>query len=127
MNFSDLGKTSVALSVNSTVTLENLEGSLVAPGVVPGVNGKPVVFAIFGSPSDELDGVTSKFGSGGVLIDSALVGQEVFVDGESSGDSSVGVDVLLDLVNLAGNSESVGGGGVVLVSSVVNGRVSLAG
>ena len=48
------------LSVDSTLTLLDLEGSLVTPGVVPGVDGEPVVFATLSSPTDEFDGVTSE-------------------------------------------------------------------
>jgi len=54
------GLTGVDLSVDSTLTLLDFEGSHVTPGVVPGVDGEPVVFATFGSPSDEFDGVTSE-------------------------------------------------------------------
>ena len=48
------------LVVDAAVTHLDLEGAHVTPGVVPGVDGEPVVFATFGSPSDEFDGVTSE-------------------------------------------------------------------
>ena len=48
------------LSVDSSFTLLDLECSLVAPSVVPGVDGEPEIFASFGSPTDEFDGVTSE-------------------------------------------------------------------
>jgi len=54
------GLTGVDLSVDSTLTLLDFEGSHVTPGVVPGVDGEPVVFATLGSPTDEFDGVTSE-------------------------------------------------------------------
>ena len=112
------------LSVDAAVSLLDLEGSLVTPGVVPGVDGEPVVGVVLSSPADELDGVSTESGAGGVLVDSRLVGWEVLVDGEGGGDGSVGEDVLLDLVN---TSDSVGGSGVVLVAGVVEGGVGLAG
>ena len=100
------------LSVDAAVSLLDLEGSLVAPGVVPGVDGEPVVSAVLGSPTDELDSVATEGGASCVLVDTGLVGWEVLVDGEGSGDGSVGVDVLLDVVD---SSDSVGRGGLVLV------------
>jgi hypothetical protein len=47
LNFknSSEGKTGVDLAIDSAVTLLDLEGSLVSPGVVPGVNCEPVVKA----------------------------------------------------------------------------------
>ena len=121
---SDLGKTGMNLSVDATVSLLDLEGSLVTPGVVPGVDGEPVVDTGLGSPADKLDGVTSESGASGVLVDTGLVGWEVLVDGEGGGNGSVVEDILLDLVN---TSDSVGGSGVVLVTGVVEGSVGLAG
>ena len=100
------------LSVDTAVTHLDLEGSLVSPGVVPGVDAEPVVLTTLGSPTDGLDGVASEGGSGLVGVDSGLVGQEVLVDGEGSGHSSVGGNLLLDAVD---TSDVVGGGGVVLV------------
>ena len=48
------------LSVDTTVTHEDLEGTHVTPGVVPGVDTEPVVLTVLGSPTDGLDGVTSE-------------------------------------------------------------------
>ena len=85
------------LVADSTDILSDFEGSLVSPGVVPGVDGEPVVFSTFGSPADELDGMTSEGLSRLMAVDSALVGWEVLVDGEGGSNSSVLVDLLLDL------------------------------
>merc|ERR1719162_150172 len=120
---SDGGETGMNLFVDSAVTLLDLEGSLVTPGVVPGVDGEPVLFSGLSSPADKLDGVTTEGFASNVLVDTGLVGREVLVDGEGGGDSSVVEDVLLDLVNSA---DSVGGVGVVLITGVVNRSVGLA-
>ena len=111
------------LSVDSSFTLLDLEGSFVTPGVVPGVYSEPEVFTSFGSPSDEFDGVTSESLSRLVSVYTTLVGEEIFVDSESGGDSSVLEDVRLDVVNSA---DAVGGAGVLLVSRVVDRGVGLA-
>merc|ERR1712127_116147 len=121
---SDGSETGVDLVVDATVSLLDLEGSLVTPGVVPGVDGEPVVLTGLGSPADKLNGVTSESGASGVLVDTGLVGWEVLVDSEGGGDGTVVEDVLLDLVD---TSDSVGRGSVVLVTGVVNRRVGLAG
>lgn len=57
-------------------------------------------------------------------VDTTLVGKEVFVDGESRSDGTVGVDVGLDSID---TTETIGGGSEVLVVGVVNGGVGLAG
>jgi len=89
----------VHLEVDSTVSHQDLEGSLVSPGVVPRVHTEPVVLTVLGSPSNGLNGVTSKGRSSLVRVDSRLVGKEVLVDSESSGDSSISLDILLDVRN----------------------------
>lgn len=68
----------------------NLEGAIVSPGAVPGVDTKPVVLTVFSAPSDGLDGMATELSTGLVSVDTALVGEEVFVDSEGGGDGSVG-------------------------------------
>ena len=111
------------LSVDSSFTLLDFEGSLVTPGVVPGVDGEPEVFASFGSPTDEFDGVTSKSLSRLVGVDTTLVCEEIFIDGESGSDGSVLEDIGLDVSD---SSDVVRGAGVLLVTRVINGSVGLA-
>ena len=89
-------QTSVHLIIDSTVAHQNLEKTLVAPGVVPGVNAEPVVLSVLNSPADALDGMTTLGGSSQVLVNTWGVSEEVFVDGEGSSDGSVGVDLLFD-------------------------------
>lgn len=63
---------------------EDLEESLVTPALVPGVGAEPVLGSVLDAPAEDLDGVTSELGASGVLVDTALVGEEVLVDGEGA-------------------------------------------
>ena len=98
----------------------DLEGALVTPGVVPGVDAEPVVLTVLVTPTDSLDGVTSKSLSSGVLVDTGLVGEEVLVDSKGSCNGSILLNVSLDVINA---KEAVAGGGVVLILGVGTGRV----
>lgn len=113
--------TSNTLRFNAAFILssDDLEESLVSPIFVPGVSDKPVWGSVFSSPSEHLDGVSSEHGSGGVLVDSALVAEEIFIDVESDFDGSVGHDFGLD--GLDGGSDGVGRLGEVLVVFVLGG------
>ncbi len=77
-------KTSVDLVVDAAVALENLEGTVVTPWVVPWVNCKPVVLAVFSAVAEDLDGVTTSNTTELVGVDTTLVVEEVFVDGEGT-------------------------------------------
>jgi len=94
------GETSVHLSVDSAGAHLDLEGALVTPGVVPGVDTEPVVFTVFSAPTDGLDSVTTESRARLVRVDTRLVGQEVLVDCEGSGYSTVLEDIVLDLVDI---------------------------
>ena len=56
-------------------------------------------------------------------VDTTLVGKEVIIDGESSGDSAVLVDVGLDVLDSA---DAVGGSRVLLFARVIKSSVGLA-
>ena len=56
-------------------------------------------------------------------VDTTLVGEEVLIDGESSGDSSVLEDVGLDVL---GSADAVGGSRVLLFARVIKSGVGLA-
>lgn len=56
-------------------------------------------------------------------VDTTLVGKEVIIDGESSGDSAVLVDVGLDVLDSA---DAVGGSRVLLFARVIKSGVGLA-
>ncbi len=103
------------LSVDATVAHQDLEGSLVTPGVVPGVDTEPVVLTVLGTPADGLDSVTTEGSAGLMRVDTGLVGQEIFVDGEGGCNGTVLLDLSLDVLN---TSDTVGGIREVLVISI---------
>ena len=111
------------LSVDSALTLLNLEGALVSPSVVPGINCKPVVFATFSSPANELDSVSTECRSALVRVNSALVGEEVLIHSEGCSHSSILVDILFDVID---TSNAIGRSSVLLVSVIVNAGVGWA-
>ena len=108
------------LTVDVTVTHLDLESAIVTPGVVPGVDTEPVVHTVLSAPTDSLDGVTTKSRASLVRVDTGLVGQEVLIDGEGGSDSTVLINVSLDVVDAA---EAIAAVGVVLVIVVVAGIV----
>lgn len=106
----------------------DLEESVVTPLVVPGVSAQPVWSTVFNSPSDDLDGMSSEGSSGGVLVDSRLVGQEILIDGEGSLDGSVGEDLLLDLFNSSNRVRALSEVLVIVIGGVISSNTtSLAG
>eukprot|EP00756_Hemistasia_phaeocysticola_P034401 Hpha_TRINITY_DN16518_c3_g1::TRINITY_DN16518_c3_g1_i4::g.134214::m.134214 len=64
----------------------DLEKALVAPLRGPGVLQQPVVLSVLGTPPDQDNGVPSEGATRGVLVDTALVGGEVSVNGEGRRD-----------------------------------------
>ena len=56
-------------------------------------------------------------------VDTTLVGKEVIIDGESSGDSAILIDVGLDVFDSA---DAVGGSRVLLFARVIKSGVGLA-
>jgi len=87
----------LAFNAALVISTSDLEGSVVTPALVPGVDHEPVILSIFNTPSDDLDSVTAKRRARGVLVNAGLVVWEVRVDGEGPGDRSIGHDVGLDL------------------------------
>ena len=84
------------LVVDAAVTHLDFEGALVAPGVVPRIDAKPVVFTVLGAPANGLDSVATEGAAGLVLVDSRLVGEEVLVDSKGAGHRSVLLDISLN-------------------------------
>jgi len=123
-NYSISCETGVHLSVDAAVAHEDLEGAHVTPSVVPRVDAEPVVLAVLSAPADSLDGVASELGTGLVRVDTGLVGQEVLVDGEGRGDSSVGHDIVLDAVDAR---DAIAGVAEVLVVGVSAASIIRAG
>ena len=105
------------LVADAALTGGDLEGTLVTPGVVPGVDAEPVWQArrFVSSPTDALNGVTTESRARSVNVDSRLVGEEVLIDGEGGSDSTVSGNVLLDIIDAV---ETVAAAGLVLVISI---------
>jgi hypothetical protein len=66
--------------VDATIALFNLEGSFVAPGVVPRVHTQPVVDSLFCSPAYNFNCMTSNLTTCHLLVNSRLVVNEIFKD-----------------------------------------------
>lgn len=107
------------LVVDATVALQDLEKTLVTPGVVPRVDTEPVVLTVLSTPANRLDGVTSELLASGVAVDTRLVGREVLVDGEGRGDGTVLLDLSLDVLDTIDGVAAVSGVLVVGVGAVL--------
>jgi len=92
-----LGCAGIGSIVNSALSPGNSEESTFSPAGTPGVGTEPVVDSVFLTPTEDFDGVTTSHSTGGVLINTTLVLEEVLIDGESSFHGSVVVDFGLDL------------------------------
>lgn len=117
-----LGDTGDNLSFDSAlvVSSSDLEEALVSPALIPAVGNQPVRSAAFNTPANNLDSVSSQSRSSSVVINSALVGQEVVVDGEGSLNWTMGHDFSLDLCDLGGDTvDGIGNPSVLVVSSGV--------
>lgn len=90
----------------------DLEESAISPLLVPRVFDEPVGLAVLGTPANHFDSMTSEHGSRRVLVDSALVGREVRVDGKCNSEGSVRHDLSLHLLD-AGEAERLGTLGLV--------------
>jgi len=111
----------VALRIDSGFSESNFESSVISPKFIPGVVNDPVISSI----SNDFNGMSSEGISRDVSVDSSFVVEEVFVDGEGSGDGSVGDEVLFDVID---GAESVGRGGlvfVVVIADVASGSAGL--
>ena len=99
-------ETGCSLSFDSAfvVASSDLEFAIVSPSFVPAVDDCPVWGSVLDSPSDHLDCMTSKSTSRSVVVNSALVAEEIVVNGESNFNGSVGHDFSLDFSNLRGNT-----------------------
>ncbi len=95
------GDASENLLLNLAVALLDLEEALGAPSSAPAVGAQPVWGVVFGAPTKNLDGVAALGGElkEALVVDTLGVGEERLVNHEASLNRSVGVDLLLDIVN----------------------------
>ena len=104
----DQRSATVHLLVDAAVALLNLEEASHAPADAPGVSAEPVVEAALNTPAEDLDGVATSDTAGDVVVDTALVAEEVLIDGESAFHGTVVVELILDGVNGGGVDDGVG-------------------
>jgi hypothetical protein len=88
----------IDLAINARVTLLDLEEAIVSPWGAPWVSAEPVVKARSGIQpiTKALDGVTTSLASGLVIVDTTLVVEEVFIDGEGELSWAIVVELSLD-------------------------------
>jgi len=96
-------------------TSENFECSMITPVAVPWVVHKPVVFTIFSSPSNDFNGMATKYLTGGMLVYSWFVWWKVWVDSESSLDWTICHNILLNRSNIIWNGVSLVAKGFVFL------------
>jgi len=77
----------------------DLEGASISPSVIPRVDVEPVSLTVLNTPSNALDGVTAKHLTGNVRVDTGLIGNEIFEDGEGKAGRTVSHNVELDIFN----------------------------
>mmetsp|Transcript_210 Transcript_210/g.276 ORF Transcript_210/g.276 Transcript_210/m.276 type:complete len:225 (+) Transcript_210:42-716(+) len=106
------------LALNPTLidTPFDLEGSLISPALIPGVDDDPVVLSVLCSPSNDLDGVATELRSLGVAVNARFVAREVRVYGKGTSDGAVLENVRL---NLRDAREGVSCAGGLLVIRVL--------
>ncbi len=75
----------MALAVNSAFSERNFESSIISPSLIPRVDYNPMIFPV----SYDFDCMSSQGASCSMPVNSALVVNEVFINGESSSDGSV--------------------------------------
>ncbi len=102
---------------------EDLEGSVIAPVVIPGVSDQPVGSSVVHAPAHDTNGVASKGRSFDVLVDSGLVVDEVGEDGEGGFGRSVGHQLVHDLLLVAGHVVRVLAEGLVLLKGNIVVRI----
>mmetsp|Transcript_15061 Transcript_15061/g.31465 ORF Transcript_15061/g.31465 Transcript_15061/m.31465 type:complete len:262 (+) Transcript_15061:161-946(+) len=102
---------------------DDLEETVVAPVLVPAVLHEPVGSVVLLTPTDNLDGVTTEKAAVGVLVHTALVGQEIAKDHEHACQRTLRVDLLLhrilarDIVDRALAVVHLGGGPALTVGA----------
>lgn len=99
---------------------EDAEGTLLTPGVIPGVGADPVWSAVLNAPTDHLDGVTTEVLAGLVLVDTTSIGFEVLIDSHGDGDGTLLHDFHLDVLDTLHTVRRLGESLVVLVGNTVS-------
>jgi len=72
---------------------KDLDVTVVSPALIPRVGDEPVLLTVLDTITNGFDGVTTEHLTSLVRVDTGLVGQEVFVDGEGDFDRSLSRDL----------------------------------
>jgi len=92
----DVSLTNNNTAINTALTPCNLEETVQTPSWAPRVSNKPIVGAIFITPTNDLDGMTTQSAAASMSVDTTSVVHEVLVDSESSFDRTILENVSLD-------------------------------
>jgi len=103
-----LSHTSDTLSFEVALVHSHPEVTVETPTGTPRVSDDPVWSGTSSTPTDNLDGVTTELTTGGVDVDTRVIGHEVSIDDETGLDWTVGVDLLLDGVDISEGAVSFG-------------------
>jgi len=96
------------LSFEVALVHSHPEVTVETPTGTPRVSDDPVWSGTSSTPTDNLDGVTTELTTGGVDVDTRVIGHEVSIDDETGLDWTVGVDLLLDGVDISEGAVSFG-------------------
>jgi hypothetical protein len=105
---SKLSHTSNTLLLEAALVHSHPEVTVETPTGTPRVSDDPVRSGTSSTPTDNLDGVTTELTTGSVDVDTGVIGHEVSIDDETSLDWTVGVDLLLDGVDISEGAVSLG-------------------
>ncbi len=99
---------SMYLTIDSTLSKGNPKCTLIPPLVIPWINTQPMI----NTPSNNFNSMSSQSTSLNMLINSTLISQEIFIDSESSSNSSVSKNIILDFIP---STKSITRSGLVLI------------
>lgn len=91
--------TGIHVGGNAALVCVNVKESLVAPSSAPAVLDDPVHTAVFSAPTHDLDCVAAGASLRGLLLDAAVLAEEVLVHGEAGLHGTLAHDSLLDFAD----------------------------
>jgi hypothetical protein len=103
-----LGCTGDTLLLELALVHTHPEETVESPRGTPRVSNNPVRSGTSHSPTDDFDGVTTESVTSSVDVDTGVIRHEVGVDEETSLDWAVGVDLLLDSIDVSEGAVSFG-------------------
>lgn len=82
-------------------TTENLKETIISPIAVPAIGNQPIFRTSFDAPSEHSNRVSTKRLSFGVLINTRLIADKIFVDSECRLNWAIFEDLLLNVILIA--------------------------